>query len=217
MPRATRHFPIGLKAISHNTWIHRFARITIVRPLATTSVTPNQVTTVRLLTGIAAAAVLAVMGESGNVIAATLFLLSILLDRADGDLARLTGQTSPIGHKYDLVSDTFCNALIFIGLGIGLRNGAYGPASMAMGLAAGLAIGAVLWLVMRIEELEGARAAELGETAGFDPDDAMLVVPIAITLGGAEGLLLAASIGAPSFAVFFFWLFRRKLRRSKTG
>ncbi len=157
------------------------------------------------------------MGESGNIIAATLFTLSILLDRADGGLARLTGQTSPIGHKYDLVSDTFCNALIFIGLGIGLRNGAYGPASMAMGLAAGLAIGAVLWLVMRIEEREGARAAELGESAGYDPHDARLVVPIAITLGGADCLLLAASIGAPSFAVFFFWLFRRKIRRSKTG
>ena len=40
--------------MSHNTWIHRGVRI-LVRPLAKTPVTPNQITTLRLLTGIGAA------------------------------------------------------------------------------------------------------------------------------------------------------------------
>lgn len=41
--------------MSHDTWIHKIARAAIVRPLAKTSVTPNQVTTVRLIAGVGAA------------------------------------------------------------------------------------------------------------------------------------------------------------------
>ncbi len=49
--------------MSHDTWIHRVARVTVVKPLVHTAVRPNQVTTVRLLTGIAAAAALAIGPE----------------------------------------------------------------------------------------------------------------------------------------------------------
>jgi hypothetical protein len=47
--------------------------------------------------------------------------------------------------------------------------------------------------------------------AGFDPDDAMLVVPIAMVLGGGVPLIAAAAIGAPGFALWMAW---RLLRRS---
>ena len=73
--------------MSHNTWIHKIARATIVRPLAKTAVTPNQVTTVRIIAGIAAAGALAVGDASWSIVGGWLFMLSMLLDRADGDLA----------------------------------------------------------------------------------------------------------------------------------
>ena len=60
------------------------------------------------------------------------------------------------------------------------------------------------------ENRKGPRAAEIKGVAGFDPDDAMLLVPIAILLGWSEGLLLAAAIVAPQFTLFFYWLFLRK-------
>jgi hypothetical protein len=60
--------------------------------------------------------------------------------------------------------------------------------------------------------LQGARAAEIGSFMGFDPDDAMLFVPLAILIGWHEGLLIAATIGAPAFALLFAILFRRALR-----
>ncbi|MBO6521908.1 MAG: CDP-alcohol phosphatidyltransferase family protein [Rhodospirillales bacterium] len=198
--------------MSHNTWIHKIARATIVRPLARTSVTPNQVTTVRIVAGVGAAMALAHGSVEWANYGAVLFILSMLLDRADGDLARMTGRTSPGGHTYDLFADALCNALIFVGLGIGLRASEFGLWSIPMGILAGAAVATILMLVIRIEGLQGARAAEIGGIFGFDPDDAMLAIPIAVLLGWSEGLLVAATIGAPAFALFFLFLFRKLLR-----
>lgn len=198
--------------MSHNTWIHKIARVTIVRPLAKTSVTPNQVTTVRLVAGVGASMAVAHGSVEWANFGAVLFILSMLLDRADGDLARMTGRTSPGGHTYDLFADAFCNALIFVGLGIGLRAGEFGLWAIPMGMLAGAAVATILMLVIRIESLQGARAAEIGGIFGFDPDDAMLAIPLAILLGWSEGLLIAAVIGAPAFALFFLFLFRKLLK-----
>ena len=60
---------------------------------------------------------------------------------------------------------------------------------------------------MRAEERDGRRAAELGGQAGFDPDDALLFVPVAMLLGWDMYLITTAAIGASVFAVFFFWKF----------
>lgn len=196
--------------MSHNTWLHRLVRMGVL-PLANTPVTPNQITTLRLLTGVACAVLFAV-GPAWHLYAALLFVVSMLLDRADGVLARITGKTSPWGHSYDLFSDGLSNVLVFIGIGVGLRDGALGLWSIPMGLLAGLAVAMIFWLVIKIERLEGQRAAELGNFAGFDPDDAMLVVPLAVILGWAKALLIAAAIGAPVFAIFMGWHFRSKLR-----
>ena len=210
----------GGKTISHNTWIHKVARVAVTKPLLGTKVTPSQVTVVRLATGIAAAVAfgagaLPVWGISCWHWGAGLFILSMVLDRGDGDYARVSGQTSAAGHKFDLVADTVCNSLIFVGLGMGLREADYGLWAIPMGVLAGASVTFILWLVMRMESLAGARSAELGSFMGFDPDDAILAVPICVFLGFQEGLLLAAVIGAPGFALFFAvqWLVKYRARK----
>ncbi len=182
-----------------------------VRPLIASPVTPNHLTTLRLAAGLGAAVALAQGGDGWRHAGAGLFLIGMLLDRADGELARQSGKTSRWGHTYDLVSDAVSNAVAFFGLGIGLRYGIFGGWAPLMGLAAGVAIAAILWLVMKLEARHGARAGELGGAAGFDPDDAMLVLPLMVWLGLSDWLLAAASLGAPAFAILMFWLFRRRL------
>ena len=59
-------------------------------------------------------------------------LVSLLLDRADGELARQTGRSSLGGYRYDLVCDCIGNIVAFIGLGIGLRA-AMGPLAVLLG------------------------------------------------------------------------------------
>ncbi len=200
--------------MSHNTWIHRTVRLG-VKPLARTPVTPNQLTTVRLLTGVASAGLFAVGGEPWSYYGAALFVLSIFLDRADGELARISGKSSAWGHTYDLVADAICNALVFIGIGIGLHSSAFGWWAVPMGFVAGAAVVAILWLVIRIEDLEGQRSVEFSGAAGFDPDDAMIIVPLAVFFDWTEPLLFAAAVGAPSFAIFAFWYSRLKLRQAR--
>lgn len=189
--------------MSHNTWIHRIVRLGI-RPLANTRVTPNQITTLRLVTGLVAAAFFA-LGPDWHLRAALVFLLSMLLDRADGELARISSNTSPWGHSYDLISDGLSNVLAFVGLGVGMRDSVFGLWSIPMGLVAGAAVAIILWLVMKVETLEGQRAAELGNVAGFDVDDAIIAVPLMVMLGWTKALLIAASVGAPLFALFMAW------------
>ncbi len=201
--------------MSYNTWIHRVARVTIVKPLASTPVTPNQLTTARLATGIAAAAAVGSGVELWRDVGAAVFVLSVLLDRADGDLARLTGRTSPSGHRYDMIADAVSNALILIGLGVGLRDGGFGFWAVPMGFQAGLSVAAILWMVMGMEEKKGHGAGELPSFWGFDADDAVLLIPVLIWLDQAEGLLTAAAIIAPLVAVLFFGMFRRQLRATE--
>ncbi len=198
--------------MSHDSWLHHIARATIVRPLMPTRVTPNQLTTARLAAGIAAAVAVGAGVDLWRDVGAGLFVLSVLLDRADGDLARLSGRTSPGGHKYDLVADAVSNALILFGLGVGLREGGYGLWAAPMGALAGAAVAAILWMVVRMEELGGQRAGELPSFRGFDVDDAVLLIPVFIWLDMAEGLLTAAAVIAPLVALFFLGLYRRKLR-----
>ncbi|MCH8834893.1 MAG: CDP-alcohol phosphatidyltransferase family protein, partial [Proteobacteria bacterium] len=66
-----------------------------VRPLVGTAVTPNHLTTLRLATGLAAAGALAVGTSPWQHVGAAIFVVSLVLDRADGELARLAGKTSP--------------------------------------------------------------------------------------------------------------------------
>ncbi len=197
--------------MSHDTLIHRIARIG-VRPLVKTPVTPNQITTLRLATGLAAAGAFAI-GEAGwSAWGGVLFLVSMVLDRADGELARLGGKTSPWGHKYDLIVDALCNALAFVGLGIGLANGALGVWAVLLGAIAGLAVAGVLLLVLRLEALSGERAGEIRLVPLFDPDDAVVTVPLAVWLGWSAQLILAAAVGAPLFLAYMFIVYRRRSR-----
>src|SRR5215475_4413839 len=118
--------------MSHNTWVHRLVR-PMVRLLARTSISPNQVTTARLCFGLAAAVVAGIGPDPWLAIGAGLFLVSFLLDRADGALARLTNKSSPAGHRYDALADSACNGAIFLGIGLALRDDPLGWWMAALG------------------------------------------------------------------------------------
>jgi len=193
--------------MSHNTWIHRLVR-PLTRVLAHTAVTPNQLTTLRLLTGLGAAAAYAIGESLWTFLGGFLFLLSMALDRADGELARATGATTEWGHRFDLICDAIVNAGLFIGIGIGLRASTLGLWSIPLGLLAGLSVAVILWLVIQMEIRKGKSGPAFEGAAGFDPDDTILAVPIAMWLGWEEFLLVAAAIGTPGFAVFAYLRFR---------
>jgi archaetidylinositol phosphate synthase len=185
--------------VSHNTFIHRLVR-PVVRAVAPLGVTPNQITTLRLVTGLAAAFAFAKGGPLWPGIGAAIFVVSMLLDRADGELARQTGQSSVWGYRYDLACDFIAGAATFIGIGYGLTP-VLGPMALALGLAAGAGIGALFW-ELNVFKLVSLRPYSLfGGRIEADPDDAMIFVPILIWCGASQPMLLAAAVITPLAAL----------------
>src|SRR5262249_5272461 len=107
------------RALPARPWDARLARRLVI-PLKDTWVTPNHLTTVRLLVGLAACAAFGVGSYMWSNVAGCLIILSNFLDHTDGELARLSGKTSRFGHIYDLASDALVTILMFIAIGAGI-------------------------------------------------------------------------------------------------
>lgn len=200
-----RSLALALEAfhMSHDTWIHRGVRV-LVRPLARTPVTPNHLTTARLLTGLGSAVAFAVAEDPWIRAGVVLFLLSMLLDRADGELARLSGKSSRKGQLYDIWADAACDTAVLAGIGVGLSAGPWGKLAVFMGVAAGLSVALIFYLIMKMERDLGPGHGAFGALAGFDADDSMVLIPIAMWLGYGETLLLASVVLAPLAAVLVY-------------
>lgn len=174
--------------MSHDTLVHRLVR-PLVRPLARTPVRPDHLTLARALTGLLAAALFARGGRRPVRAGACAFAASFLLDRADGELARLTGRYSRGGHRWDLVADCGTDMLCFAGLGLGARSGPLGRWSLPLGLLASASVAALF------RALHAAPARAPSPPRPLDPDDALLAVPVLLwALGPPPVLLLAGTL-----------------------
>ena len=190
------------------TWSHLLARV-FVRPLIGTGVTPNHLTTLRLLTGLAACGALALGTADGRFWGGMLWLVSALLDRADGELARLGNMMSEAGHRYDYVVDTAVTALFFVAIGAGARDtwlGAWAP-------PLGLWTGAALWLSNRwSEELENRTdrvARAFSGRWGFDFDDLLYLLGPIAWLNWNAPVLVASAVGTTVAALIVLVRLRR--------
>jgi phosphatidylglycerophosphate synthase len=209
-------FPSPVPA-ARRPWDARLAR-RLVTPLIHSWVRPNHLTTLRLGVGLAAAAAFIPGSYGWANFAALLLVVSNFLDHTDGELARMSGKTSRIGHLYDLASDAAVTILLFIAIGVGVASKpgtdlGFPPA--LLGLAAGTAIALIFYLRMRIEELLGKAATQQASLGGFETEDVLYLLPLATLSNSLVPLLLAASICAPLFAVWVVIDYQRVLRRDR--
>ena len=77
----------------------------------------------RLIVGLAACALLAVGSRTTAAWSGVLWIVTCVLDRADGELARMGDLRSESGKVLDYYSDMILDALWFLGAGLGLRHG----------------------------------------------------------------------------------------------
>jgi phosphatidylglycerophosphate synthase len=198
-------------------WDARLGRL-LVTPLKDSWVTPNHLTTLRLIVGLTGAAAFAPGSWGWSNLGALLVIISNFLDHTDGELARISGKTSRIGHLYDLASDAVVTILLFYCIGVGVA--ASGTRSMPLGLApalmgtlAGGAVALIFYLRMRIEGLLGKAGTRQSSLAGFETEDILYLLPLVTLFGGLTPFLLAASVGAPLFAILVTVDFIRVTRR----
>jgi phosphatidylglycerophosphate synthase len=166
-----------------------------------TAIRPNHLTTLRLLTGLAACACLSMDQRSAAWWGGGLWIVSAFLDRADGELARLGKLTSPGGHLYDYYVDVTVNSLLFAAIGSGLRHGWLGPWAVPLGLltAVSLLLGSVFSHQLEVRSPPGTKAYT-GKW-GFDPEDALYIIGPLAWLGWLAPFLVAASIGATGMMI----------------
>jgi archaetidylinositol phosphate synthase len=199
------------------TWDARLARH-LVTPLKASRVTPNHLTTLRLVVGIGGAAALAQGTFAWSNIGALLIVLSNFIDHTDGELARISGKSSKFGHFYDLASDAFVTVALFVCMGAGIAA-AHGDRvlaqSTALGAMAGVAVAVIFYLRMRIESFAGKDGTRQASAAGFETEDVLYLLPLVTLTRVVEPFVMAASIGAPLFAIWVALDYRRIVRRPK--
>jgi archaetidylinositol phosphate synthase len=201
--------------VAQRPWDARLAR-RLVMPLKDSWVTPNHLTTIRLGVGLAAAAAFLPGTYGWSNLAALLLILSNFLDHTDGELARISGKTSRIGHIYDLASDAAVTISLFIAIGIGVGDkpemmSPFSP--VALGVVAGCAIALIFYLRMRIEDRAGKAASRQASLGGFETEDVLYLLPLVTLSNAVVPFLIAAALCAPLFAVWVVMDYRRVLRR----
>ena len=182
------------------SWTHKMAR-PLVRPLIGTGITPNHLTTLRLIVGLASAVAL-LPGESyWNLWAGWLWLVSAFLDRADGELARLGNMTTPGGHLWDSFVDITVNSVFFMAIGVGQRHSVLGDLAIPLGLVAGGCLFLCSYWAMSLEKrLNHTQKAYSGRW-GFDFDDMLYLMAPLCWLDWLMPVLVGAAIGTFSMAV----------------
>jgi phosphatidylglycerophosphate synthase len=203
-------------AIAPRPWDARLGR-RLVTPLKDSWVTPNHLTTVRLIVGLAGALAFTPGTWGWTNLAALLVIVSNFLDHTDGELARLSGKTSRIGHLYDLASDALVTILLFCCIGIGVaasgaRSMPFGVPAALMGTVAGAAVALIFYLRMRIEAVLGKAGTRQRSMAGFETEDILYLLPLVTLFSGLTPFLFAASVGAPLFALLVVVHFIRVTR-----
>jgi len=200
-------------------WDARLARY-LVAPLKDSRVSPNHLTTVRLVIGLAAAGAFVAGTYGWSNLGALALAVSNFLDHTDGELARISGKSSRFGHCYDLASDATVTILLFVAIGIGVDasgDDAWLGAPIVQGAVAGVAIALIFYLRMRLLEIGGNSAARQPSVGGFEVEDVLYLLPLVTLFDGLSSLLMAASIGSPLFAVWQVFEYRRVMRRIRLG
>jgi len=116
--------------------LNRHISIAISKQLVRAPITPNQVTVVTFLLGLAGAGAVALGGYCAMLLGAFLFQCNSILDGVDGELARVRFQQSKLGEWLDTVSDDASNLLFYAGIAVGARSLPYGPILVACAVVA---------------------------------------------------------------------------------
>ncbi len=201
---------LGTSGDPRRTWDRRFVRL-LLRPFVKSPLTPNHLTGMRLVAGVTAG-ILYGFGDAGALWASGFYLLAVILDHADGELARMSGQSSAFGHKFDRLTDGVNHFALFTGLGVGLCEAILGRWAVPMGLGAGLAGAFTVYLRVLNERRLGRMALSQPGWGGFEIEDVMYLVGPVTWLGELVFFLTAASVGTPLFLIWQAWDIRRARR-----
>ncbi len=184
----------------------------VARHLARTTITPNMVTLAGMIMGLGAAWLFARGDATAANWGGVLFMAAAWTDHLDGELARASGKTSRFGHYFDHVAMVTTYVTLFVGMGLGLASRGMGGSAVVLGIAAGIAVGAIFGTRLWVENRLGSEAIVMTPVAGFEIEDILYIVGPVTWFGLLDYFLIAAGIGAPLFLIWTAWDTFRTMR-----
>jgi archaetidylinositol phosphate synthase len=182
--------------MSANSWSHRLVR-PFARLLIRTRITPDHLTWLRIITGGIACACFACTLRGVQMAGGVVWIISALLDRADGELARLSHRTGAKGHRFDMNADIGVNTAMFLAVGVGLRDGAFGYWAIALGALCSISMFLCSRWSEEIEEELEPGAIVLDGAGGFDPDDMFYLIAPFAWAGVLDYVLASGAVVLP--------------------
>lgn len=145
----------------------RHISLAVSRAVLDTPVTPNMMTALSCLVGLAGAALFTYAHHDFDLAGAVLVWLHSVLDGCDGELARVRLQESRWGGDFDFWADNLVHLALFAAISMGFFRSTGSPLALILGVAAGLGIlgSAGLTFSRRLRErAEAAVAASSGKS-----------------------------------------------------
>jgi phosphatidylglycerophosphate synthase len=172
-----------------------------------TSITPNAVTVINTIFGLACAWMFAVPNYWVRLFAAIFFLISITIDGVDGELARLKMIESDFGGTLDVVTDNIVHVAIFVGVYAGCYRASLSSAYLYLIpiLLVGFALCAyATWRAFRVR---GEKAAEwLDKVDRWSGRDFAYMLVVFALINRLEYFAWGTAFGTYVFALVLIWM-----------
>jgi phosphatidylglycerophosphate synthase len=185
----------------------------LVRPLVNTPVTPNHITTLSLILGLAASALFAWGDGAAPLWAAGLVTIARFIDHMDGELARQSGKVSTIGAMYDSMTGSACYATMFLGMGYAEWRHRADDWVLWFAVISTILIVMNMLLQTKVENWTGTAPDPYPQVGRFEAEDGIyLILPI-IWLTGTWCFFLIGTIGTVIFTMVSIRELLRDLRK----
>ena len=184
----------------NQTYAHALARV-LVRPLLGTWVRPNHLTLLRLILGLLACVFLAMGTPVMLLLSGVFWIATCILDRADGELARIGDMRSESGKVLDFYSDLLLDSLWFLGVGAALRTSVLGDYAVPLGVLCAVSVAVSILLSEWFERRSGPGVKAFYGVNRFHPDDALFLLAVFTWCHWLVPILITASVCTPVIAL----------------
>jgi hypothetical protein len=184
--------------------VHRRLSKWVTRAAVAAGVAPNAVTVASGAVGLAAAAAFAAGGTPAAVAGLVLYLVAVVLDHADGEVARLTLTESAVGEWLDIAMDTVVHAALVLALGVATARVAGAGLGAGVVAATGVVASATVAKLWPPPPVTAARRDLLDRLSSRDGFYAMLLLFIALGIGAPAwlpALLVVVAAGSHAYWV----------------
>lgn len=184
--------------------LHRRLARPVTRAAVRLGITPNQLTTLSLLLGLGAAYGVRTGSVEHAAAGLVLYAGAVVIDHADGQVARLTGTESTFGEWFDVVADTVVHAALVVAMGVSAAEASgRGVAPLGLVAAAGVVLSAAVEKLLSPPEGGWLRRllGRLGNRDGFYAAFVAFVVLLATAPDLLPILLVVVTAGAHAYWV----------------